>query len=96
MIVDILEDVKEECSKYGVVRSMEIPRPITGIEVPGCGKVGHLSRFNIPLSHKVMFGFRAAQMRIAKKGLNRSCQLLVQKQLLFMLLLYWRLTTSDQ
>ena len=36
---DILEDVKEECSKYGVVRGMEIPRPITGIEVPGCGKV---------------------------------------------------------
>ncbi|KAK3583631.1 hypothetical protein CHS0354_039458 [Potamilus streckersoni] len=36
---DILEDVKEECSKYGVVRSLEIPRPIPGIEVPGCGKI---------------------------------------------------------
>ena len=41
-VSDILEDVKEECSKYGVVRSMEIPRPIQGIEVPGCGKVMYL------------------------------------------------------
>lgn len=36
---DICEDVKEECSKYGVVKSMEIPRPIKGVEVPGCGKI---------------------------------------------------------
>lgn len=36
---DILEDIKEECSKYGIVRSIEIPRPIDGVEVPGCGKV---------------------------------------------------------
>lgn len=58
---DILEDIKEECNKYGVVRSIEIPRPIegniqncfstnesivlncniflTGVDVPGCGKV---------------------------------------------------------
>lgn len=36
---DILEDIKEECNKYGSVRSVEIPRPIEGVEVPGCGKV---------------------------------------------------------
>jgi len=36
---DIIEDVKEECGKYGVVRSVEIPRPIKGVEVPGIGKV---------------------------------------------------------
>ncbi|GBP86612.1 Splicing factor U2AF 50 kDa subunit [Eumeta japonica] len=36
---DILEDIKEECNKYGCVRSIEIPRPIDGVEVPGCGKV---------------------------------------------------------
>ncbi|KAG5898517.1 hypothetical protein JTB14_038470 [Gonioctena quinquepunctata] len=36
---DILEDIKEECNKYGVVRSIEIPRPIENVEVPGCGKV---------------------------------------------------------
>ncbi|XP_074647734.1 splicing factor U2AF 50 kDa subunit-like [Tubulanus polymorphus] len=36
---DILEDVREECSKYGLVKSIEIPRPIKGIEVPGCGKI---------------------------------------------------------
>jgi len=36
---DILEDIKEECSKYGMVKSIEIPRPIEGVEVPGVGKV---------------------------------------------------------
>ncbi|XP_075230493.1 U2 small nuclear riboprotein auxiliary factor 50 isoform X2 [Lycorma delicatula] len=36
---DILEDIREECSKYGIVRSIEIPRPIEGVDVPGCGKV---------------------------------------------------------
>lgn len=38
---DILEDIKEECNKYGVVRSVEIPRPIEGVDVPGCGKVNY-------------------------------------------------------
>lgn len=38
-ISDILEDVREECGKYGMVKSLEIPRPIKGIDVPGCGKV---------------------------------------------------------
>lgn len=41
-LVEILEDVREECSKYGPVRSLEIPRPITGVDVPGCGKVNQL------------------------------------------------------
>lgn len=27
---DILEDIKEECNKYGIVRSIEIPKPIEG------------------------------------------------------------------
>jgi len=36
---DILDDVREECSKYGVVKSLEIPRPITGVQVPGVGKI---------------------------------------------------------
>lgn len=36
---DILDDIREECGKYGVVRSLEIPRPIEGVDVPGCGKV---------------------------------------------------------
>lgn len=36
---DICEDIKEECGKYGSVRSLEIPRPIDGVDVPGCGKV---------------------------------------------------------
>ncbi|XP_074134585.1 splicing factor U2AF 65 kDa subunit-like [Sminthopsis crassicaudata] len=36
---DIMEDVRDECSKYGVVKSIEIPRPTFGVEVPGCGKI---------------------------------------------------------
>lgn len=36
---DILEDVREECGKYGSLKSLEIPRPIKGVEVPGCGKI---------------------------------------------------------
>ncbi|ELK23883.1 Splicing factor U2AF 65 kDa subunit [Myotis davidii] len=27
------------CSKYGLVKSIEIPRPVDGVEVPGCGKI---------------------------------------------------------
>ena len=38
---DILEDIREECTKYGPVRSLEIPRPLEGVEVPGLGKVCH-------------------------------------------------------
>lgn len=57
---DILEDIKEECNKYGVVRSVEIPRPIEGVEVPGCGKVyimkassfGVLNKNAFLLSHR--------------------------------------------
>jgi splicing factor U2AF subunit len=37
--VDIMEDVREECGKYGFVKSLEIPRPIQGVDVPGVGKV---------------------------------------------------------
>lgn len=36
---EIVEDVKDECSKYGQVKSIEIPRPVDGLEVPGTGKV---------------------------------------------------------
>ncbi len=36
---EIIEDVKDECNKYGNVKSIEIPRPIPGVDVPGVGKV---------------------------------------------------------
>jgi len=36
---DIVADIKEECEKYGRVRSVFIPRPAQGIEVRGLGKV---------------------------------------------------------
>jgi splicing factor U2AF subunit len=34
---DILEDIRDECTKYGTVRSLEIPRP--GVDTRGVGKV---------------------------------------------------------
>jgi splicing factor U2AF subunit len=34
-----MEDVREECGRYGFVKSLEIPRPIQGVDVPGVGKV---------------------------------------------------------
>lgn len=43
---EILEDIREECCKYGSVRSIEIPRPVDGVEVPGCGKVRTTLRFH--------------------------------------------------
>jgi hypothetical protein len=46
-----MEDVREECGKYGFVKSLEIPRPIQGVDVPGVGKVG---RFEI-LRKKSLF-----------------------------------------
>lgn len=36
---DIVADIRAESSRYGLVRSIEIPRPIDGVEVPGLGKV---------------------------------------------------------
>jgi splicing factor U2AF subunit len=36
---DIMEDVREECGRYGFVKSLEIPRPIQGVDVPGVGKI---------------------------------------------------------
>lgn len=36
---DIVEDMEEECGKYGKVKSIEIPRPTPGQEVGGLGKV---------------------------------------------------------
>ena len=38
-LTGIMEDVGDECGKYGQVVSIEIPRPIGDIEVPGTGKV---------------------------------------------------------
>ena len=37
--LEIYEDVRDECSKYGNVVSVEVPRPTAEFEPPGCGKV---------------------------------------------------------
>jgi hypothetical protein len=47
---DILDDVRDECSKSGTVRSLAIPRPSPespSLDPPGVGKV----RTALPLSH---------------------------------------------
>ncbi len=36
---DLCDDVREECGKYGVIKSMKIPRPSGYGPVPGVGKV---------------------------------------------------------
>lgn len=36
---DIVQDIKEECQKYGAVKSIEVPRPMHGVEVGGLGKI---------------------------------------------------------
>lgn len=60
---DILEDIHEECNKYGVVKSIEIPRPIEGVDVPGCGKV----RF------PAIWGRRAAMQWTGQALAIRTC-----------------------
>jgi len=36
---DIKLDIEEECERFGKVRSLVIPRPLEGQEVPGEGKI---------------------------------------------------------
>ena len=36
---EIIEDVKEECEKYGPVLDLKIPRPSGGRQNPGVGKI---------------------------------------------------------
>jgi len=36
---DIRTDIKQECAKFGEVRSIKIPRPIGQFPKRGCGKV---------------------------------------------------------
>ena len=50
-ILDILEDIKEECSKYGTVKSLEIPRP--GFDSVGVGKVSK-KRFIFVINFKIV------------------------------------------
>ena len=52
-MLDIYEDVKNECSRSGKVISLEIPRPIKNVEVPGVGKVSRMCDYILtPLNNK--------------------------------------------
>ncbi len=35
----IMEDIRDECSRYGTVVRVEIPRPVGRMDVPGCETV---------------------------------------------------------
>ena len=61
---DIVEDIREECNRYGIVRSVEIPRPVEGVEVPGEGKV--FVEFNSVLDSQ-----KAQQNLTGRKFVNR-------------------------
>lgn len=56
-VSDIMEDIKEECNKYGRVRSIEIPRPAEGQQVAGLGKVCLGSPF-------IIFVFQTANVKL--------------------------------
>lgn len=36
---DLFDDIRTECSKYGKIRSLHIPRPSSDFQVPGVGKI---------------------------------------------------------
>ncbi|KAL9957191.1 hypothetical protein ACROYT_G038799 [Oculina patagonica] len=61
---EIYEDVRTECSKYGTVVSLEIPRPVEDFEPPGCGKI--YVEFGSPDDSK-----NAAQSLAGRKFANR-------------------------
>lgn len=70
---EILEDIREECCKYGNVRSIEIPRPVDGVEVPGCGKVGPvLSYTNGKEETSVRTKHRLMGVFLAQKSVLRA------------------------
>jgi hypothetical protein len=39
LCVGIIEDVRDECTRYGRVVGLAIPRPLGDLNVPGVGKV---------------------------------------------------------
>ena len=64
---DILEDIQGECGKYGSVKSVEIPRPIPGVEVPGVGKVRP--------KFKDFLKFSFSYLSLAKNKINSKTKL---------------------
>jgi len=62
---DIVDDIQEECSKYGQVKSVEIPRPVESVDVPGVGKV--FVEFNSVLDCQ-----KAHQKLTGRKFANRT------------------------
>ncbi|GAB5581541.1 splicing factor U2AF 65 kDa subunit isoform X2 [Prionailurus iriomotensis] len=69
---EIVEDVRDECSKYGLVKSIEIPRPVDGVEVPGCGKLDELAQEAIFVEFTSVFDCQKAMQGLTgRKFANR-------------------------
>lgn len=69
-----MEDVRDECSKYGSVVGVEIPRPIGGVEVPGCGKV-HVWCM-CPRSHRILLDCIAEYIEAQIRFVQVCCYIL--------------------
>ncbi len=50
----IMEDVRDECSRYDTVVGVEIPLPVGGMDISGCGKV-EIAFYNIFLLTEFVF-----------------------------------------
>ncbi|KAI0983298.1 hypothetical protein GJ496_006364 [Pomphorhynchus laevis] len=61
---DIMDDVRNECGKFGSIKSLEIPRPLSNVDVPGVGKI--FVEF-----HSVVDCSRAHQALTGRKFANR-------------------------
>uniref|UniRef100_H0XMB9 Splicing factor U2AF 65 kDa subunit n=1 Tax=Otolemur garnettii TaxID=30611 RepID=H0XMB9_OTOGA len=67
---DMVEDMRAECSKYGLLRSLE-PRSLDGVEVPGCGKI--FVEFTVFDSQKAMQGLTGRRFTNRVVVLTKSC-----------------------
>lgn len=79
---EIVEDVRDECSKYGVVKSIEIPRPVDGVEVPGCGKVRMVSHYLCVGCVEGRIGLEKTKWTRAEKAVPLSDQQLLLMNIL--------------
>ena len=74
--IEICQDVKEECEKYGKVIEIKVPRPSGGRQVPGVGKI--FVKFEEPESAQValkaLAGRKFADRTVVVTYFGEVCQ----------------------
>jgi hypothetical protein len=55
--IDIWDDIAEECTKFGTIVDMKIPRPNKGQNVPGCGLVSTYVYIHIQVIYSFSIDF---------------------------------------